>query len=307
MSQQGSRSPGRKVLYWSERRVRAVAEGHGIHLQPRATTEWTTPAWGLLPVAKRRQPTRPLSRIEQARAVEDGLGESIEREFGSNDPCAFATGRTTVSFARLQGVASDNHAVIFAEVAPPLGPPIAICLFGSMTNFIEFLGAAAITSYERPEYEGWSSSAAPDVLAFIGSRCSKLPSFYTSNAHIGVEALKIANSQGVRGDANDPINRRPWRRAFTFGDIQETAEWLAEVYCDIDLSNEIAGPFDGYKRIIIGAPLWIMTPYLKSIRLYEEHIPAALDREEVSRTNGASGIWGLIRRGRSREKAEQSS
>jgi hypothetical protein len=78
---------------------------------------------------------------------------------------------------------------------------------------------------------------------------------------------------------------------------------LAEVYCDIDLRNEIAGPFDGYERIIIGAPLWIMTPYLKDVRLYEEHTPADLDREETSRTDGASGIWGLIRRKRSREKA----
>lgn len=192
--------------------------------------------------------------------------------------------------------------MIFAEVAPPPEPSVAICLFGSMTNFIEFLGCAAITSYEHPEYEGWSSSAAPDVLAFIESGCSKLPSFYTSNAHIGVETLKIADSQGVRGHAKDPINRRAWRRDFTFGDIQETAEWLAEVYCDIDLRNEITGPVDGYGRIIIGAPLWIMTPYLKDVRLYEEHIPAALDREETSRTDGASGIWGLIRRGRSREK-----
>ena len=106
----------------------------------------------------------------------------------------------------------------------------------------------------------------------------------------------------VRADGERVIYRILWRRAFTFGDIQDTAEWLMEVYCDIDLVNETVGTFDGYGRVIIGAPLWIMTPYLKNVRLYEEHMPSALDRGEILRTDAASGIWGLIRRKRWREK-----
>ena len=268
---------GKKILYWSERRVGSVAEGHGIHLQPRAASELATPTWGPLPVARRYQPARSLSRVEQASAIEDGLKDSIEREFVTDDLCSFAGGCTTVSFARFQGVKDDNRAIVFAEVRPPGKLPVAICLFGSMTNFVEFLGAAKMTTWSFPTGDGWSSSAAPDVLAFIESRCSKLPSFYTSNAHIGVEALKIADGQGLRGDESDPKSFRPWRRSFTFGDIQRSAEWLAEVYCDIDLRNEITEPVDGYERIIIGAPLWIMTPYLKDVRLYEEHTLADLD------------------------------
>ncbi len=268
---------GKKILYWSERRVESVAEGHGIHLQPRAASELATPTLGPLPVAKRYQPPRSLSRIERANAIEDALGDAIERKFVTDEPCSFAGGRSTVSFARFQGVKDDNRAVIFAEVKPPDKLPAAICLFGSMTNFIEFLGVAKMTTWRFPTGDGWSSSAAPDVLAFIESRCSKLPSFYTSNAQIGIEALKIADGQGLRAEKSDPKNSRPWRRSFTFGDIQRSAEWLAEVYCDIDLRNEISGPVDGYERIIIGAPLWIMTPYLKDVRLYEEHTLADLD------------------------------
>ena len=99
---------------------------------------------------------------------------------------------------------------------------------------------------------------------------------------VAIEALKIADGQGLKGRDDDPVNMQPWRRAFTLGDVRETAEWLAEVYYDVDLVSEIGEPFDGYGRIIIGAPLWIMTPYVKNIRLYEEHTLAALDQGKTS-------------------------
>lgn len=105
-------SPGKKILYWSERRVETVAEGHGIHLQPRAATEWATPGLGPLPVARRQQPARPLSRIEKAEAVEAGLEGTIERNFDSQGLYAFVAGCTSISVARLQAVEDDNHAVI---------------------------------------------------------------------------------------------------------------------------------------------------------------------------------------------------
>ncbi len=286
-------SPGKKILYWSDRRVETVAEGHGIHLQPRATTEWMTPGLGALPVARRQQPARPLSRIEKAEAVEAGLSGTIERSFDSQGPCAFVAGQTSISFARLQAVEDDNHAVMLAEFTPPTGHSVAICLFGSMTNFVEFVQTA-----QPPPGAGWSSSAAPEVLAFILSRCSEIPPGYHERTEIAIEALKIADGQGLNGRDDDPVNMRPWRRAYTLGDVRETAEWLAEVYYDVDLLSEIGEPFDGYGRIVIGAPLWIMTPYVKNIRLYEEHTLAVLDQSETSTSK-----WRMAERWLSRGKS----
>jgi hypothetical protein len=259
-------------LYWSARRVEEVATGHDVDLGPRPTTEWSTPALGPLPIAKRRRPAQPLSKLEQANALEGALDHLVDRAFRSTQPCAFAGGRTTVTFARLENVHERERAVIFAEVKPDVGLPVAICLFGTMTNFIEFLGNA-----RESLSNGWSSSAAPEVLEFIESRCSVIPETYSDRAAIAVEALKIADGQGLSGDGNNPVNWRPWRRAFTFGDVRDTAEWLAEVYCDIDLLSETGETYDGYGRVIIGAPLWIMTPYVKDVRLYEEHALTELD------------------------------
>lgn len=146
-----------------------------------------------------------------------------------------------------------------------------------MTNFAEFVQSA-----QAPPGTGWSSSASPEVLAFILSRCSEIPPGYHERSEIAIEALKIADGQGLNGRDDDPVNMLPWKRAFTLGDVRETAEWLAEVYYDVDLLSEIGEPFDGYGRIVIGAPLWIMTPYIKNIRLYEEYALAALDQSETS-------------------------
>jgi hypothetical protein len=60
---------------------------------------------------------------------------------------------------------------------------------------------------------------------------------------------------------------QPWQRAFTYGDVPK-AQWLAEIYVDVDLLATDYGRVDGFRRILVGAPLWIRTPDLRAIRLY---------------------------------------
>lgn len=282
-------TPGTKILYWSSRRIGAVAEGHRIDLGPHATTAVTSPRLGMLPTISRRDSPRPLTRVEQLQRVQEGLGERVERSFDSDAAFGFAAARTTLSFARMQYEPTPTRAVMFAEVRSHSGGPIAVCLFGSMDNFSEFLRNA-----KAPLEQGWSSSSLPAVIKYVASRCTKQPDAHPTRHGIAIEALKIATHEGMHGDSLHPRNRRPWHRAFTFGDVPQMADWLAEIYLDVDLIAETGTTYDGYNRILIGAPLWISTPYLNSVRLYEDYEQAELDSGAVR--FGRLGDWFRYRR-----------
>lgn len=265
-----------KVLYWSRRRVEAVAEGHGVDLGPHPSTELATPSSALLPVARRQRPARSLTPIEQAERVEADLADLVTRDLiSSPGPCAFAAGETTMTFAHLQNTDRDDRAVMLAELSCGQSGRAAICLFGSMGNFKDMLQNADANRF------GWSSSSAPAVTEFLRSRGTVVPPGYDDRVAIATEALKIAKGQGLSGHGGDPSSWRPWRRGFTFGDVQDSARWLAEIYCDVDLVNETGESFDGYDRVLIGAPLWMTTSYIKSVRLYEEYSVADLDAAEM--------------------------
>jgi hypothetical protein len=62
----------------------------------------------------------------------------------------------------------------------------------------------------------------------------------------------------------------PWKRSFTYGDVEDCAEWCAQVYLDVDLVEAGLGPEDGFRRILVGAPIWVRTPRLRAVRLYSE-------------------------------------
>ncbi len=117
--------------------------------------------------------------------------------------------------------------------------------------------------------ESWVSSSAPAVYNFIASRGTQLDNgLYSAPEDMAVEALKIAYDQGLTGpaDATRGINE-PWKRAFTYGHARE-AQWLAKIYLDVDLLTTDHGPQFGFRRVLVGAPLWIRTPDPRTIRLY---------------------------------------
>ena len=89
-----------------------------------------------------------------------------------------------------------------------------------------------------------------------------------------------------------------WRRAFTYGDIQDVAERLAEIYLDVDLLSAGKGREDGFRRIIVGAPVWIRTPRLRAIRMYNEYSRAELEDTGPYDGNPPSGSFGLRLRNR---------
>jgi hypothetical protein len=158
--------------------------------------------------------------------------------------------------------------------------------------------------YVRPKdkqyEEGWTSSSAPDVLAFLQGQWKEGCGYPNTREGIAVEALKIADGQGMK--SSDPLEPlKGWRRSFTYGDIQDVAEWLAEIYLDVDLVTAGIGREDDFRRVIFGAPVWVRTPRLRAIRLYNEYSRAELEAtasngSDAKRSSSAFASWSWLKR-----------
>jgi hypothetical protein len=142
---------------------------------------------------------------------------------------------------------------------------VAICLFGSMDNFPEYVQSAG-PGYED---EGWVSSSAPAVYNFLKSHGKKYGYPCDTPEEMASEALRIADGQGIYLPFSecDLGTAKPWKRSFTYGDANK-AQWLAQIYLDVDLPASGLDREDGFRRIIVGAPLWIRTPAPHPVRLY---------------------------------------
>jgi hypothetical protein len=79
-------------------------------------------------------------------------------------------------------------------------------------------------------------------------------------------------------------SRNGYDRNYTYGETGGTSEWCAEIYLDIDLSTDGLGPEFGHSRVLIGAPLWVRNPTLRSIYLYTDY-----SRDELEKTVRRSG------------------
>jgi hypothetical protein len=144
---------------------------------------------------------------------------------------------------------------------------VAICLFGSMDNFPEYVQSAG------PGYadEGWVSSSAPAVYNFLKSHGKEYGWPCETPEEMASDALRIADGQGIYlpFEECDLGTVKPWKRSFTYGDSNK-AQWLAQIYLDVDLVAGGRDREDGFRRILVGAPLWIRTPAPHPVRLYAE-------------------------------------
>jgi hypothetical protein len=163
---------------------------------------------------------------------------------------------------------------------------VAVCLFGSMDNFLEYVQSTGPGFDGGPLKEAWVSSSAPAVYDFIASRGTQFDNgLYSTPEDMAVEALKIAYDQGLTGpaDARRGINE-PWKRAFTYGHARE-AQWLANIYLDVDLLTTDHGSQFGFRRVLVGAPLWIRTPDPRAIRLYATSDDIEVATSRTTRVN----------------------
>lgn len=269
----------RKYLYWSERRIRAFAEDNSISLVRRATAV-KTPSVPFLPQAESTWESRPLTRHEIAGRLEKALGSEAVAEFVTPSPVRFAKGHGTITLSEFPNANSPRDepaelgiAAIMVPVAQGDDRKAGVCLFGSLSNFADFITDSV------PRRTGWSSSAGPGVMRAIQNRCRLPPENPTAWPYdpeaipetVAVQAANVAFGQGEAFGAA--------RRGFTYGEINEVGEWMAEVWLDIACPHEygwLVGPADSkgnnapLHRLLIGAPMWIRTPSVRAVHLYDE-------------------------------------
>jgi hypothetical protein len=156
-----------------------------------------------------------------------------------------------------------------------LGHRADICLFGSMSNFTGYIQKADCNP------SGWTSSAWYAIDELLQTRGQQNTSQWDDEESRAVEALKIADGQGITGHVGEHKDR-PWTRGFTIGSADD-AEWLAEIYVDVELTKDRwdfspVEPEYGAERILIGAPIWIRTVSANPIALYHAKSRGALKR-----------------------------
>jgi hypothetical protein len=265
-------------LYWSERRIQRLLSDNGILISTSSTKITSPSISGLIPTVEHTFNPPLQFRANIAAAIERAFGQTVVSNFDGEPGARYASGRGTLVFGEfihdypehLQGINQRALAFTSCDYDETDKNSVAICLFGSMDNFADYVQTSG-----TPSENGWTSSAAPSIMNFLSGRWTDAVT-EPSREEIAIEALKVADSQGMSGGTMDPP-LKGWRRGFTYGDIQDTAEWLAEVYLDVDLPSSGYRRTDGFRRIIVGAPIWIRTPRLRAIRLYSEYRTAELE------------------------------
>ena len=267
-----------EYLYWSTRRTSRFMEDNGLSTQP-VTRTFTSPAFGWLPIFSRTTTSASGSRPQVAKTIERALGQTAVAKFNAPGPIQYAKGTTEVVFGDFISATEqedESPAVMFtvADHSRRYRDGVAICLFGSMDNFPEYIRESG----PRKEW-GWSSSAARSVFKFIKSQGKEIEGygFLDTPGDMCYAALQIARDQGIYKPSWECTYGldRPWERAFTYGDARE-AQWLAEIYLDMTRADFEADGFDfphweeaiPYQRVLIGTPLWMRTPSPEAITLY---------------------------------------
>lgn len=257
----------RKYYYWSDRIVHEIADNNDISLSTRWPWTLRTPSVPFVGQIEVGAQQRNLHRNEVAKKLESAIGLHAVQDLVTPPPVSFAKGSDHIEFARfISSYAGNEGAVMHVRKANSLGQRVDICLFGSMTNFAGYIQKADYNS------DGWTSSAWYAIDELLLSRGQQNTSQWDDEESRAVEALKIAESQGVGAAPLEKRDGGPSTRGFTIGSADDS-EWLAEIYVDVLLTKD-RWNFDpiereyGAERILIGAPVWIRTASPEPVTLY---------------------------------------
>lgn len=265
-------------LYWSDRRIRNVASDCGIKIERGGDATLKSPRIPGLPQAEWKQRDPVPARSATAEKIEKGVRGDMLSDFGPRSSGRFAKGLGTVFFSELTQGADVTMISAGAEGRTPQGDPVAICMFGSFENLTEVLTNGDVQRY------GWSSSSLRHVARFMETELLEPNECFGTDAGLAYAAAQIVFESG--GD-----DRYPWRRGFTYGHLRDVGEWFMEVFLDISIAPEEVPPqyhsLRRFRRIIVGAPLWIRTPTEKALRVYNQCRLDELDAE--ARSN--AGSW----------------
>jgi hypothetical protein len=241
-----------RYAYWSERRIRSIAEDQGINLNPRWKTRISVIKVPFVPVGVDLDGVpRTLNRNEVASRIERAIGDLAVEDFVTSPPVKYAKGVGPVEFSHFM-CNEPNRVILHTHTTSSDDTRTVVCLFGSRDDVAGFVGV------HDSQVAGWTPSAMWSIVDWLATQCTVNNSQWDDPESISVEAMKIATHQGTndRFVANPD---QPWTRGFTFGETPD-AEWFAEIYSDVVLDKNrwsLETPVD---RILVGAPLWIRTP-----------------------------------------------
>jgi hypothetical protein len=244
-----ARTSVRRYLYWSDRRIRHIAEDNDIRLGRKISWSISTPSLPFLPLVGASGERRNLSRHAIAVRMEDAIGIHAVSDFVIPPKAAFAKGwgdMTFASYTPWYGRPKKKAALLHTRTVCSDGSRVDVTLFGSMENCADYLAGS------KPEAPMWSSSSTRDIERFIASQGIRNDSQYGDDESIAVEIVRTINTQGM-------ANKYVFEHA-------KSVEWFAQVYHDVQLtrdrwqfspgSPDMPEPTD---RIVIAAPLWVRT------------------------------------------------
>jgi len=251
-----------RYAYWSDRRVRSIAEDQGININPRWKTKVTVFKLPLIStgIDFEREP-RTLNRRKIAERVERAIGDLAVEDFVTPPSVSYAKGVDYVQFSHFVCDRPDRVVLNIRSHASD-GSRVVVCLFGSRDNMTGF-----VRPYDHHE-SGWSSSAMWSITDWLATQCTVNDSQWDDPESISVEAMKIAIYQG-KNTASEANPDQPWLRGYTIADTAK-AEWFAEIYSDVMLTPGRWNLGERVDRILVGAPLWIRTPKA-DVRRYRDY------------------------------------
>jgi len=283
----------RKYLYWSPRRIERLVQDGLIHLLNPAEVTIRADA-GFLPVGgEYRRQRSAFTRSEIADSMRNQLHQVEYCDASHQKPkrARFIEGAGTIAFSEFRGAAVlglESAAIAYAAVQTADHSAVAVCLFCSMDNFIEFLQDS-----KPPDNPHWTFSSSPAVARFVQAEGDASSVDGLTQDQIAVEAIKLAlDDREVRKGEGGPWARRP----FAFAEIDSKAEWLAEVYHHVifeettTISLGVGCPDVRFDQIVVGAPLWIRTSSMRALRLSDEYSEEEIDAESDRRMRLKSRI-----------------
>jgi hypothetical protein len=233
----------RKYFYWSERRIRKIVTDDGLTVDRSGSTKLKSPAAPFLPSVEVDRSRQPLNRPQVAELIERHLSGLTVRDFVTPPKVRFAAGCGTLTFSEFINFGRvENLVSVFTSTEASDGTRVAIGMFGSKDNLADVIAAAPTST------NGWSSSAAPQIFAFIESFGRRVPKL-THRREIAREAVNLLAHQGGNLGEGE-------KRGFTFGHLGDHGEWLMEAYLDEEFEDDSLMT-DGrtFDRVILGAPL----------------------------------------------------
>lgn len=280
-----------KYLYWANRRILQWLDDSGVKVPEPHQSKLETPSGrGFLPTFARTYSEGRKTKPELASIFQRSFGRLIVSDLSSPPPIAFASGTGPVAFGEFVSPdGTPQRALIYASVPVEHGDPVVVCLFGSLENYADFVVEA-----DARRSGGWTSSAG-DIERFLLTCQSENGDLCHPDEGISREAVLVCCRQGEKG--SNANSRKGYNRDFTYGETRGVSERCAEIYRDIDLSTSKLGPAFGHSRVLVGAPLWVRTPTLRSILLYSDYSKDELEEmDEESRVSSIPPCDGKLER-----------